>query len=350
MIVQVERTVLNDDRWHPLLDVVVAVLSQAGSRHAFDTRQYEQLLRSPWLSNATGVRATTPEFLRSSAKAVSREGTSDAVTIRIDDAGPIYGESLAGGVIRIHPFGALTILLQPLHVVVEDESSDGAFLLWMARILGRDAIRRAYSAGRLVFRHAGGKTQMVKSARSLSYGVWARPAQPILSMKLRIIAILDSDARFPGDQPNVEIAREVEPYVAFVRILNARAIENYVPYPYARRRLQKDNLAGAADSFFKLTESQRDHFPLKRGFRDAAALPQSHASFMADNSRHVSERGHFASVSAVEWIQYAGGFGDRLGDVYREAEFRCSATDGQLLTKSQRAELNEFLTQVITYL
>ena len=350
MILQVETTVLNDNRWHPLLDVVVAIIGQPGSRHAFDTTQYNELFKSTWLAYATGLRATIPEFLRASARAVSREGRSEAVTIRIDDSAPFSGQSLAGEVIRIHPFGALTILLQPLHVLVEDESSDGAFILWMARILGRDVIRRAYSAGRLVFRHAGGKTQMVKSAAALSYGVWARSGQPILSMKFRAVALLDSDARFPGDQPNAQIARNIEPHLAFAHVLNGRSIENYLPQPYARRRLQKDGLGAAVDSFFKLSEAQREHFPLKRGFRDVVGQAQSHASFMADNSRHLSERGHFAAVSTADWPQYAGGFGDQFAEVYQEPEFRCSASEAGLLTNAQKQELSAFLTRVITYL
>src|SRR5450759_4246511 len=102
----------------------------------------------------------------------------------IDDFAPQSGETIAKRAIRVRPFGALTILMQPLHLIVEDESSDGAFVLWMARLLGRDTIIRSYRAGRLLFRHAGGKWQLKKSATALTFGVWPRSNQPILSLQL----------------------------------------------------------------------------------------------------------------------------------------------------------------------
>ena len=184
MNVQVAPTVLRDPRWHPFLDVVTDIVRQPDSRHAFDASQYESISKSAWLLGATGARATTAELIRLSAKAASRDMISDFVTVRIDDLAPSGGETLAQRTIRIHPLGALVILMQPLHLIVEDENSDGAFVLWMARLLGRDTIRRSYRAGRILFRHAGGKTQIRKSAEALTFGVWPRSNQPILSATL----------------------------------------------------------------------------------------------------------------------------------------------------------------------
>src|ERR1035437_106704 len=222
MNIQVHPRVLADPRWHPLLDVIVSILELPHSRHAFDISQYKTLENSPWLSEATGLRANTAELIGSSAKATSRDGASDAVTLLLDDSAPHSGETLPGEVIRVHPLGALTILMQPLHLIVEDESSDGAFVLWMARLLGRDTIRRSYSAGRLLFRHAGGKGQMAKSAAALTFGVWPRSNKPILSLQLRAIALLDSDSRFPGDQPNAGFVQDLQAHVAAVHMLSGR--------------------------------------------------------------------------------------------------------------------------------
>ena len=174
MNIQITANVLAERRWHPLLDVIASILQQPEIRHSFDTSQYDAVAKSPWLAGATGERASTAEFIRSSTKAASRDGLSDAVTLLIDDLAPQAGENLNGNVIHVHPFGALTILTQPLHIIVEDESSDGAFILWMARLLGRDRIIRSYRAGRLLFRHAGGKDQLAKSARALTFGVWLK--------------------------------------------------------------------------------------------------------------------------------------------------------------------------------
>jgi hypothetical protein len=274
------------------------------------------------------------------------------VTLRIDDLAPQSGENLAKQVIRAHPFGALTILIQPLHLIVEDESSDGSFVLWIARLLGRDTIIRSYRAGRLLFRHAGGKGQLNKSARALSFGVWPRADQPILSLQLRAIALLDSDARFPGDEPNAQLVLNLEPHVAFVHMLKARYVESYVPHGYARRRLDDDGRAEAADAYFRMTESQRNHFPIRKGFMDNATPPnaQDHATFLVDTDHEQAERDHFRSVNPTDWAQFAGGFGGRLVDVFREPRYRCNPNEMGLLTSSQSTELAGLLTSVIRYL
>ena len=352
MNIQVHPRVLAAVRWHPLLDVVVSILEQPDCRHAFDITQYAALKNSPWLSGASGLRAGTAEFIRLAAKAASRDGPSDAVTLVIDDSAPQGGETLPGSVICIHPLGALTILMQPLHLIVEDENSDGAFVLWMARILGRDTLWRSYKAGRILFRHAGGKGQLAKSASALTFGVWPRDNQPILSLKLRAIALLDSDARFPGDARNQPFVLSVQPHVAFVHMLEGRTIENYVPESYARRRLKKDGIVGAADAYYRMTQEQQAHFPVKEGFYDTSTppQPQTHAAFLLDARHQQAERDHYNAVNPHDWEQFARGFGSRFVDVYRQPAYRCQADESGQLTPGQRRELTDFLTQVIRYL
>ena len=358
MNIQIAPRVLTDPRWHPLLDAVVSILQQSGIRHGFEVSQIAALIKSPWLAHAIGTRATTAEFIRSSAKAVSRDGQSDAVTILLDDLASLSGVNLQGNVVSIHPFGALTILMQPLHLIVEDESSDGAFLLWIARLLGRDAVRRSYRAGRLSFRHAGGKGQIVKSARALTFGVWPREGEqhnargktdePILSLQLRAIALLDSDADFLGHEPNKQIAQDVVPYVASVHILRCRAIENYVSLLYAQRHL---GLIPSLRAYFRMSEPQRSHFPIKKGFRHAdRQQAQDHATFLADQSRAPQVRELFRSVDARDWDQFADGFGSAFADVFSKPECRCEPNHQNQLTREQKTELNAFLTQVIKYL
>jgi hypothetical protein len=274
---------------------------------------------------------------------------SDAVTLRIDDLAPQSGETEANRMIRVHPFGALTILMQPLHLIVEDESSDGAFVLWMARLLGRDTIRQAYRAGRLLFRHAGGKGQLAKSAAALTFGVWPRTSQPILSLQLRAIALLDSDAHYPGHDPNKPHLLEVQPHVLFVHVLKQRYIESYVPWRYARRRLEHDGFAASADAYFRMTESQRSFFPIRSGFKDGSTppQPQTHALFLTDANREFTVRELYRAVDPVDWPAFAGGFGRRLAVVFQDHAYRCEPNEAGLLTQSQKAELNEFLTMLI---
>jgi hypothetical protein len=354
MIIQIAERMLQESRWFPLLDALVEILQQPQNRHSFDLAQIGTLSKSAWLAGASGARLSTAEFIKSSVRSVAKVGLSDAVTLRIDDQAPSSGETIDPAVIRIGPYSALTILMQPLHLIVEDESSDGAFVLWMARLLGRETIREAYNAGRLLFRHAGGKGQICKSARALTYGVWPREGKPILSLKLRAVVLLDSDGRFPEDCPNSQYVKEAEPFVAFVQVLKGRTIENYVPKKFATRWLIDNQLGSAADPYFRMTDEQRNHFPIKKGFKDEASPPtvQTHASFLADRRLDLRERDLYRSANAVDWEQFAAGFGIHLGSVFQEPQYRCEPDSHFVigLRGDHRDEINAFLSEVIRYL
>lgn len=352
MNIKVTQEVLDNPLWYPLLDVVVAILQQRDIRHAFDVSQYDTIAASPWLSGALGARASTAEFIRSSSKAANRDISSDAVTLMIDDLAPPCGETVDKRVIRVYPLAALAILMQPLYVIVEDENSDGAFVLWMARLLGLDAIQRSYRAGRLMFRHAGGKNQFAKSAKALSFGVWPRDDEPILSLQLRAIALLDSDAHFPGDSPNAQIVQDVKAHVAFVHMLNGRFIESYVPEHFFHLRLDKDRKGPKVHAYFRLTESQRNHFPIKDGFMDNATppQPQDYVTFLADRRRKQEERDLYRTVDPRDWVQLAAGMGSGVASVYQDKGYRCQHNTRELLTRNQQTELNALLTRVIRYL
>lgn len=350
MIVRVKGSVLGNSEWYPLLDAIVVLMEGQTQRHAFDPSQYTELTASGWLRTATGTRANLAEVIRTSAKAASRNSLSDAVTLQIDDRATPNGE-VEETIVRIHPLGALTVLVQPLHVIVEDESSDGSFLLWVARLLGRDTLHNAYTSGGFIFRHAGGKGQFTKSARALSYGVWPREGRPIRALKLRALAMLDSDARFPGEFPNSTIANTVAEHVAQVHVLRRRTIENYVPRKYMRRRLADDGLAEAADAFFRLTADQQRHFPIKMGFQSGSPpQPQDLGEFLVDASRDTRERELFRGANEADWALLSSGFGERLASVYSDTSFRCERNEAGQLPQQCITELNQVISSVIRHL
>ena len=270
MIIRIAKRVLNNSCWHSFLDAIIAVIANSQGLHSFDISQYQEMKASSWVKEHSGG-STTIELIQGSTKLANRATQSNAVTLEVDDCSPQAGETIDDQRICVHPLGALQILTQPFQLIVEDETADGGFVLWMARLLGYDAIRNAYGAGHLMFRHAGGKGQFLKSARALTYGVWQHH-KPIRALKLRTAALLDSDARFPGDDPNTQIAEEVSAHVAFVHILQRRSIENYAPEKYFRRRLG-NGLKPAADAYFRLSEAQQSHFPVKKGFLDKDRQP-----------------------------------------------------------------------------
>lgn len=352
MQIRIVPSVLSEARWHPLLDVIAYIVTEAESRMAFEAANIRTLLRSPWLASATGPRGSLPNLVQASLRAFSRGTPSDAVTIEVDETAPMSGEVAAGRVVRIHPLGCISLISRPFYLIVEDEATDGGFLLWMARLLGRDEVIRAYVAGRLAFRHAGGKGQIVKSASALSEGIWPRPGRLILAMQLRSAVMLDSDAKFPGDAPNENIRANAEPLVAFVHLLAGRTIENYIPKKYFRRRLDADGVGNMADPYFSLMESQRALFPIKKGFlsHEKPPVPQSHAEFCADAGRVAEEKIHFQTIEPAVWAQLAGGFGERLASVFTTTDYRCEPRDLSGLTADQRTEISDLITKLLKFL
>jgi hypothetical protein len=351
VLIRFAARLMSEPQWHPFLDVVIAVIEASGGRHMIDPAQYGDIARSNWLKDASGPRASTLEIIRASTRVTERAQPSDAVTIILDEK-----ESRAGNIetpsrVRIHPFGGLALLLQPLFVIVEDESSDGAFLLWVARVLGLDSIRRAYRQGHIQFRHAGGKHQLSKSARALTYGVWDQ-GKPIFSLRLRAVGVLDSDSRYPEAQPNSAIVEELKKHVAFVHQLKRRSIENYVPEKYFRSRMSGPQHGFDIDAYFRLSEVQRSHFPLKSGFRQSGSgAVQDHEQFLLDPQRDMLERDLYRDVPAGDWIRIAAGLGDTLADVYREEKYRCDqGGEPRLLPADVREELAGLLTSLIQHL
>ena len=350
MNILVAETVLANPRWYPVLDVIVDILQQPESHLSFEMSQYSILLKSPWLRDAQGVRASISQILRTSVRTSGRNIANYAITLVIDESAPIAGLVAGPNEIRVRPLKAIAILTQPLHIIVEDENSDGGFILWMARLLGLDVIRRAYNAGRLTFRHAGGKRQMSKIASSLSFGVWARGDTIMNPMQLRALAILDSDSKFPGDNVNQPIFEDLAPFVAFAHVLAGRTIENYLPKKYFLDRLPQE--AAATEAYFGLTENQRKHFPLKEGYKDKSSppMPQDLVTFFADGNRQQQERDQYAGVSQANWIRFVGGFGDSLSAVYKISRYRCEPNSPHLLTQTQRQEIDYLLRRILSHL
>lgn len=352
MIIEIADRVLKDYRWYPLLDVIVDLAGRDGSRLAFSPSQIQNYISSPWLAGAVGSRGPIAEIIRGSLRAISRAQISDAVIIRVDSIAPERGRTLDSNTIAIHPFGAINLISTPLHIIVEDETSDGAFILWMARYIGRDEIIRAYTSGRFIFRHAGGKGQFPKAASALSYGVWPREGRPIAAMKLRCGAVMDGDRRHPNHNPNGDLIEAVSQHVSFKYMLECRTIENYVPQKYFRRRLDQDGIGHLADEFFKLSEDQRRYFCLKGGYKNRDNIPraQTLAEFSSDTNRPSEERALFAAVDAILWTKIGMGFGERLGSVFSSPVLRCDPGERSGLTPAQLIEVDAVLTDLVRHL
>ncbi|WP_303717564.1 hypothetical protein [Brevundimonas naejangsanensis] len=352
MIVSLSDELLNEPRWYSLLDVVAELVQAPQMRLSFDIGDIAKIGRSGWVASGEGGRAGIAQLAAASIKATSRGTASDATTIHLDGQAAYAGEDLGGQRIAIHPLSGIAFLTQPFHLIVEDQHTDGGFVLWMARLTGRDEVIQAYRSGRFVFRHAGGKGQISKSADALSSGVWGRPGQPISAMKNRAGVMLDSDDSYPGQQRNLKYVEDSVPHVSFVHLLSGRTIENYVPAKYFRRRLADDGLAGMSEAFFRLTELQRLHFPIKDGFKpkEKGVAPPSKAEFLADPAKSAEQKHHLASVDPGDWQRLASGFGERLAAVYTNPAYRCEPKDAVPISANVRAEIDQLLTRLLRHL
>lgn len=272
MRIAIEANTLADERWFPIFDLLLLHLEDR--RHAFAAADIEHLFGSEWLKRKG---RQDRELITLIATARSHDRLADKNVVRIDASAPRGGRVDDDFTTTLHPQDCLTFLAQPFSVIVENEWFDGAFILWMARALKRDALISAYRANRFVFRHAGGKGSLERSASVLSRGVWPAPnGRHSRAMRLWACAVLDNDAKYPGHVPNADLISGLAPWVAFVHELARRSIESYIPHTALSRYDRSGFFKDRVDALFRLTPDQRRHYHMKNGLRlkeDADVLP-----------------------------------------------------------------------------
>lgn len=211
----------------------------------------------------------------------------------------------------------------------------------MAKALGFDRLVTAYRQGRFVFRHAGGKDMLTRSAAVLSGGVWPRrDAAYERALRLWACVLIDNDARFPGDNPNEAIVSEVTPYVTFVHQLRRRSIESYLPAEKLRRFNPAPEFGRKVNALFRLDEKQRIHYDMKRGFRyDRDGPPTSKASYVANPAVTSQEKASFQSVGETDWSELMNGFGRAISRIYVDEQHRPNSNDSSLVDVADKREI-----------
>lgn len=207
MKIDVAQSTLNDQKWYPILDVILLLVEE--QRHGLAVESLDRVLGSEWVRDRP--RADR-DLIRLTAIRRSHDNLVDKSIISIDADCPKGGridESTSS--VSLHPSDGVLLLAQPFNVIVEDEWFDGAFLLWMARALNFDRIVEAYRLGRFQFRHAGGKNSLVRSATIFSRGIWPRTDGRVRVIKrMWVCVVFDNDGRFPGDAPNLKILKDLK--------------------------------------------------------------------------------------------------------------------------------------------
>lgn len=313
MKVRIDPGVYNDAQWFAVLDVVALLIENR--RHGLDAADLPELLASGWVAARPG---DLRDVLKLSALARSTDSLADKSTAVIDVGAKSGGEvDFAANLTRIHPLDAVQFLVSPFHLIVENEWFDGAFVLWVAKAVGLNRLVAAYREGKFVFRHAGGKDAFDRCARILSQGVWPQAeGGAARAMRMRVGAMLDSDARHPNDAPNAGVIAKTLDHVSFVHQLRRRAIESYIPEFYLHKHNQSNEFKRKVSAVSRLTDLQKTYFKMKNGFKHDKDGSRTKASYMASPKIRAAERALFDSVSIADFHTLGLGFGDGLSEIF----------------------------------
>lgn len=165
---------------------------------------------------------------------------------------------------------AWQVLREPLHVIMENATSDGAaFLDAVLDILGSDELtrlRKRCQPPAIRYEGPGGNGELTKRLdQMLDDPAWQ-------GIPRRIVVLTDSDAAAPG-KPSAK-AQQIEAHCRRrsvpCHVLRKRAIENYLPQEVLEDWCSHPDLTVARDrvaALGRLSDEQRDHFPMKEGLK-----------------------------------------------------------------------------------
>jgi hypothetical protein len=166
---------------------------------------------------------------------------------------------------------ASIVLTAPLPVLVENEITDGGFLLRLLAVVDEPLVSR-FTEPRppLRFEHAGGKAEACKLVAHRAHQATHA------GVPLRLLVLADSDSRWPGhsDHDTHTLTNACEAAGAMLHVLQKRSIENYLS-----DRVLRDYAAACPDVvasvefLTSLPPVARDHYPIKHGPKMADGQP-----------------------------------------------------------------------------
>jgi hypothetical protein len=201
-----------------------------------------ELLTKSWMEAAAYGETTLPTVV-----IIGVDDTPDAAKLRL----PLEA--------------AASFLSQPLEVYVENQLNDGRAFVRIFSTIDADLVEKIESPfPPMKISNGGGREAMLSLVTDLARKGLAK------GVPARIIAITDSDCRFPGDK-SAETGFERGARLTGVNLirLRKRSIENYVPDSCLEQlRIAKPETSKSIEFVLSLTPLQRDHFPLKKGIPD----------------------------------------------------------------------------------
>lgn len=222
---------------------------------------------------------------------------------------------------------AITLLEQPLGLLVENAKNDAKFLRRMLRPSEARRFDEAQQKKWIEFLHGGG-TDIV--ARMKDRG--DRP-----ETRLRTFAIFDSDRRHPDELDPAWVPRGAEKCAGFTfeveakRIfcdrywrLNRRFIESYLPRSEIEMVSSIDINKVAA--YFRMPQNARYHFNMKKGFRGDSKEGNAHRA-----------KDLYSGVCVDDKKALHEGFGSNLADQYSNSNTEIFQWDEDALQEAQSA-------------
>jgi hypothetical protein len=180
-------------------------------------------------------------------------------------------------------------LRRPAVFVVEDQESDGYFVKALCTVFRATRIQKALAEDWLQIEHGGGSGGVEKVAK-----VHANR----FHLFKRVAALLDSDRLLPGQQTKAhkQAARLASDGV-IVHVLEFREAENYVPNRVLAGTHNRSRASVKLAHLKRLTEQQRAHFDMKKGFAASGdILPVQQPLYASLGMRATQElRGGFGN-------------------------------------------------------
>jgi len=299
VIVIVSREVLDDRNAWLHLDAIVDLFPMG--RHQWDLPPDLDYRNLAWLSESPAHYRTKRNIeiyeKAFTAAAYSAPSNRHALSVVLTLAPRAVGE--------LTPKDAEACLREPGRLLVENDESDAAFVEAMVEAHGATDLWYAFQNDWLVFDHAGGGGNIPRRLRDLAS---RHPGPP------RFMALTESDRQTPSS-PNSRAAEEVLTCAQELQcqavVLRKRETENYLPdealHLLNAHRPHRPRLR----AFQKLSEAQRDHFDMKRGFRVEAETDEVR---LTDDEETV-----FSGLSPSDRRALSGGFGKEVWKLFQRS-------------------------------
>lgn len=277
MRIEIDPGTANDLDSHRWLDRILHKIEDEW--HVWDTGRLDTdaMYATTWVTGNGRQGETVRSMLDASIQRDAWTSAPHGRSVRVT--------TVPGAPDELSPEDACRLAEVPLCILVENRNSDGAFIKRVVKELDESLQTVWDRPGEPIqIDSVGGKGQMAQEVKRRTAGKTCRP---------RLVAIIDSDRKAPGDPASLEAQRlsatctnENLP----CWILAKREAENYLP------RVLLDSRPGArheqrVEAWGRLNDDQKDFFDMKQGLRGLSVEDQLLFEGLSKADRETLSRG-----------------------------------------------------------